>query len=220
MSWVWGLLLALGIVLLLVLILPVRLELHYKRENKDDRLHLGVRAFFGLVKLGYDIPVVAIMERSGAIGFKKDPAEEMPDKQKGWVTLTTEKINKIMRHIRRVLRRVRRFRIALHKFSKTFHMESLKWRTKFGTGDAADTAMITGLAWGFKGVLGSYIYRFLSVEKRLQYDVQPHFQAQGFYTELTCIIRFRPGKTILAALGLVLLWMREAKIWRSIRFRA
>jgi len=220
MSWVWGLLLALGIVLLLVLILPVHLELHYKRENKDDRLHLGVRALFGLVKLGYDIPIVSIMERTGAIGFKKDPAEAMPDGQRGWVTLTVEKIQEILRTIRKIVRRISKFRIAIHKFTKVYHVESLKWRTKFGTGDAANTAMITGLAWGFKGVLGAYIYRYFSVEKRLQYDVQPHFQAQGFYTELSCIIRFRPGKAIVATLRLVLLWMREAKVWRSIRFRA
>ncbi|WP_157729461.1 DUF2953 domain-containing protein [Tumebacillus algifaecis] len=220
MAWYGIVLLALTLFLMLALVLPVRIEVHYKRDGRDDRLHLGVRVLFGLIKFGYDVPTVAFMERAGMIGIKKEPAKGMPKRKQGWVTITVEKLQKIQRQINQFRRRIGKYKRAMRKFTKTFHIESFKWRTMFGTGDAAQTGYTTGLAWGIKGMLSSFIYRYLSVSTRLCYDVKPHFQAKGFRTELSCIIRFRPGKAIFAGLTLVFLWLREGAKWRNIRSKA
>jgi hypothetical protein len=224
MTWVWGVLLALllAVVLALVLLLvtPMYVEVLYKREGKDDRLHVGVRALFGLLKLGYDVPIMALMERSGAITLRKEPAEKMPRGKKGWTTVTVEKFEKWQRQFRRVMDRIGKYKRAMRKLTRTFHIVSFHWRTRFGTGDAAQTATMTGLAWGLKGILGGMLYRYFTVDKRLRYDVRPHFQAKGFYTELTCIIRFWPGKAMMAGLTLVFLWLKEGMKWRNIRSKA
>jgi membrane-bound metal-dependent hydrolase YbcI (DUF457 family) len=223
MTWVWGVLLALllAVVLALVLVLvtPMYVEVHYKREGKDDRMHVGVRALFGLLKFGYDVPIMAIMERRGAfvMMMKKEPSAQMPQGKRGWVTLTVEKLEKMQRQFRKVMKRIGKYKRALRKLTRTFHIQSLNWRTRFGTGDAAQTAFITGLAWGVKGILAGYLYRYFTVDKRLRYDIRPHFQAKGFSTELTCIIRFWPGKAMIAGLTLVFLWLKEGMKWRNIR---
>jgi hypothetical protein len=219
MTWGWGLLLGLLVVIVILLLLPVRIEVHYKREGMDDRLHLGVRALFGLVRLGYDIPVVALMERTGKIAVKKDPAKQMPESKKGWVAITVEKIEKVLREFNRISERIGKYKRAIRRLTRSFHVEQGTWQTKFGTGDAAQTGWLTGLVWALKGVLGGLIYRYFTVERRIAYNVQPHFRAKGFRTEFTCIIRFTPGKTMTAGLTLAILWLMEGIKWRSIRFK-
>ncbi|MGZ4122010.1 MAG: DUF2953 domain-containing protein [Tumebacillaceae bacterium] len=211
MTWVWVLVALLVVVLLLILFVPVTAEVHYKREGKDDRLHVGVRALFGLVRLGYDIPIIDLMERRGKVKVKKEPAKQMPKNSKGWVTITVEKIEKLARDIQKVRERIGKYKRAIRKMSKSFQIESFRWKTMFGTGDAAQTAVITGLAWGFKGFLGGMMYQYFTVKKRLQYDVKPHFQAKGFRTELKCMIRFQIGKTLAAGLTLALLYWKEGR---------
>lgn len=220
MTWGWGILLALGAVILLILLVPIQVELHYKREGKDDRLHLGIRALFGLVRLGYDIPVMALFNKGSAVIVKKDPAKQMPKEQRGWVTVTVEKIDKFARQVRKIRERIGKYKRALLRLSKCFHLMQFRWDTMFGTGDAARTATLAGLGWAIKGVLSGLLYSYVSVEKRLRYNIQPHFQAKGFRTELRCIIRFTLGKVIIAVLTLAFLWLMEGIKWRSIRFKA
>ncbi|PWK14441.1 DUF2953 domain-containing protein [Tumebacillus permanentifrigoris] len=219
MTWGWGLLLGLSVVIVILLLLPVRVEVHFKREGMDDRLHLGVRALFGIVRLGYDIPVVALMERTGKIAIKKEPAHQMPESKKGWVTLTIEEIDKGMRKLNDVRKRIGKYKRAIRRLTRSFRLEQTTWKTKFGTGDAAQTGWLTGLGWGLKGVCSGVLYRYFTVESRIVYDVQPHFRAKGFRSEFTCIIRFCPGKTMIAGLTLVILWVMEGIKWRSIRFK-
>ncbi|WP_157722100.1 DUF2953 domain-containing protein [Tumebacillus avium] len=220
MAWYWIVLLALAVFLLLTMVLPVTVEIHYKREGRDDRLHLGVRALFGLVKAGFEVPTVALMERSGKIGVKAEPGEGVPKKKRGWVTITVEKIQQALRTINEFRKRVGKYKRAIRQTTKAFHIESFKWRTVFGTGDAAQTGYTTGLVWGVKGISAAALHQYFSVKTRLLYDVKPHFQATGFRTELTCIIRFWPGKAILAGLKLAFLWLREGAKWRNIRSKA
>lgn len=219
MTWGWGLLLGLLVVIVILLWVPVRVEVHYKREGKDDRLHLGVRALFGIVRFGYDIPVVALMERTGKIALKKDSAKAMPAQKQGWVQITVEKIDKAIRSLNDIRNKIGKYKRALRRLSKSFHLEEATWQTVFGTGDAAQTGWLTGLAWAFKGVVNGVVYRNVTVKQRILYRVQPHFQAKGFRTELTCIIRFWPGKTMTAGLTLVILWLMEGIKCRSTRFK-
>lgn len=215
MNWVWVLLLVLGILLALLLVLllftPITLEVHYKREGKDDRLHVGVRALFGLIKLGYDVPILTMMERTGKIAVKKDPAKNMPKHQKGWVSLTVDKLQKMFSRIRTIRRRIGKYKKAIHHLTKTYEVHSFKWTTLFGTGDAADTATIAGLGWALKGFIASNIYTFFTVKKKLQYNVRPHFQAKGFATELSLTVKIWLGRTIVRMLPLALLFLKETR---------
>ncbi|HEU4963801.1 MAG TPA: DUF2953 domain-containing protein [Bacilli bacterium] len=211
MIWVWGILLLLGVLLALLLLIPLHVEVHYKRENKDDRLHIGVRALFGLIKLGYDVPILTMMERTGKIGFKKEPAEATPKQKKGWVTLTVEKLHKIFEEIEKVRKRISKYKGAIKRLTKSYEVESYKWYTMFGTGDAADTATISGLLWALKGFIGGYVYTYFRVKKRLQYTVKPHFQAKGFRMDFAMRIKIHLGKTIIRAIPLLLLYWKEGR---------
>jgi len=220
MTWGWALLLLLVGVLLLILFTPVSIELHYRREGKDDRLHVGVRALFGLVKLGYDVPIVDLLSRTGGvIAFKAEPTEAAPKATRGWVTVSVETVEKVLRRMHRIRERIGHYKRAIRRLTRSFTIQSFKWRTRFGTGDAADTATLTGVGWAIKGIMGAFMYQYFTVPKRLQYEVKPHFQAVGFRTEVSCIIRFWLGKTILAGLALVFLWLKEGISWRNIRFK-
>ncbi|TCP59523.1 DUF2953 family protein [Tumebacillus sp. BK434] len=219
-AWYWILLLALVFFFLLTMVLPVTVEVRYKREGRDDRLHLGVRALFGLVKAGFEVPTIALMERSGKVGVKAEPGKGMPKQKRGWITITVEKVQRALRKINEIRKRIGKYKRAIRQTTKAFHIESFKWRTVFGTGDAAQTGYTTGLVWALKGIFAGMLHQYFTVSTRLLYDVKPHFQASGFRTELTCIIRFWPGKAILAGLKLVFLWLREGAKWRNIRSKA
>jgi hypothetical protein len=219
-AWLfYGLLFLLGLALSLLLLFPIYVEVDFRREGKDDHLHIGVRAAAGLLRLGYEIPVIALLEQSRQIVMIKEPTKQMPKGKRGKVTITVEKIEKFMRMIRRFRKRFGKFKRAILRLTKTYELHKYEWRTVFGTGDAAKTAYVAGLAWGLKGLIAGMVYRNLTVKQRLKYEVKPHFQAQGFRTELTCIIRFWIAKAMVATLILVFLWLREGIRWRNIRFK-
>ncbi|MFD2168840.1 DUF2953 domain-containing protein [Tumebacillus lipolyticus] len=219
-AWYWIVLLALAVFLLFAMVLPVTIEVQYRREGRNDRLHVGVRALFGLIRLGYEVPTVALLEQRMQIGFKRKLTAGDNPHAGGWVTITVEKIQQFQRQVDELRARIGKYKRALRRFTKSFHIESLRWRTAFGTGDAAQTGSITGMAWAVKGSLASILYRQFTVESSLRYTVQPNFQAKGFRTDLVCIIRFLPGKAILAGLTLAFLWLREGAKWRNIRSKA
>ncbi len=87
------------------------------------------------------------------------------------------------------------FRRALRRLIKA---EKLELDVRFGTEDAADTAVYTGVLWGVAYNLLGLIARFVTVEKH-RISIEPVFNDPSFSAAGDCIIRTNIANIIGAA---------------------
>jgi len=100
----------------------------------------------------------------------------------------------------------------------------LTWYTRIGAGDAARTALWVGLLWGIKGSLVGYLTHVWTFEGEPELVVEPDYDEAGVESRLHCIVKFRLGDIILAAVAWagsrLLSSMRGARgIWTTIPFK-
>ncbi|MFX3625401.1 MAG: DUF2953 domain-containing protein [Ectobacillus sp.] len=101
-------------------------------------------------------------------------------------------------------------------FLKKVKLRHLKWHTHFGAGDAASTGILTGSLWSIKGIIAGIISSYMNMVKTPDLNITPIFQGRGIATQLECMISFRIGQAMLAALKL----LRYIRKNRSILIKA
>ncbi len=87
-------------------------------------------------------------------------------------------------------------------FLKHLLVRELSWYTVIGTGDAMYTALSTGSMWAVKGILLSY-FTSLSTAKKIRVNIQPDFDSQRIYSDLTCIFKLRLVHIMLIAIYII-----------------
>ncbi len=100
----------------------------------------------------------------------------------------------------------------------------LVWSTRVGAGDAARTAVLVGLLWGVKGSIVGYFTHVWDFEGEPELAVEPNYDEVGMESTLHCIVKFRLGDIIVAAVAwagsALLSSMGGARgIWRTIPFK-
>lgn len=219
---VWLSIVGVAVLLFLsVIVSTVRIRLLYRRRGEDDEILVQVRMWAGLIRFNYRFPQFRLTPEG--VDVKEKTETPWPRKTPPW----HERIGlETMKRVRREweVLKVRVFGLydVFRRFLSHVRCERLIWRSHLGTGDAAETGVITGLAWGVKtslvGMLGSYIDWLV----RPRLDVVPHFQEHRLDTELDCMIRFRLGYAILAVLRLLIRMRGKGGegIWQNTQFKA
>jgi hypothetical protein len=105
--------------------------------------------------------------------------------------------------------------VGLHrvvkKFTKKIHVRKLEWITSFGVGDAAHTGMLAGVIWGLKGNFIGLLYHYTQVEMKPKLIVNPLFTQLYSETNIACMLSFRIGHAIIAAIRLLKQWKKLRK---------
>jgi hypothetical protein len=98
--------------------------------------------------------------------------------------------------------------------------EELRWGTTVGTGDAAETGVLTGLIWTIKSILLGLAAGYIRWDQSPQLEVAPQFNRAILEIQFHSIIRFRLGHAILAITRL-LTHMRKGRgrKWQIIPFK-
>lgn len=198
-------LLSLGMLVGLLSLTTVRCHIQYKRVHEDDRINITIR-WWKWFRLRWTVPSLHLS------GMTED-GKWLPHLQaivrqshrRRW----QERLSwGVLRRMYRQYVWIREHVHHLHQWSRDvlrrFHVERLSWHTAIGTGDAAETGVLTGLAWGVKstvvGVAGAYV----QWERPPQIRVDPVFHEPRLETDLQCIVRFRIGHAIVAGIRLLL----------------
>lgn len=98
----------------------------------------------------------------------------------------------------------------------------LSWVTRIGLGDAADTAVTTGVVWGIKTSILGYLLRFVRLEARPSLNVQPQFNRTMFSTEAVCKFKLKALYAVYAGFRLLVRILRAKgglRTWRKIWFK-
>lgn len=199
MVW-WVAILPLVVVLNIVLaLLPIKADFHFQREKEDQlgRLYIRLAGLFAMKVEG---------ERAEHDGSGWKPLINLKVGSKVWKLSqhrkkTLDPTEWTAKYIRQRLKAFDKVMSVGQPFSHYIltraTVSHLSWNTTFGTGDAALTGVLAGVAWSVK----SFTVAVLNRKTRGLYTkphlkVSPVYNATCLITDFHCIFRFRAGHII------------------------
>lgn len=181
--------------LLFLLASTVRLFFSYSRLGCYDRFVMEFSAWQGLIYYHLEIPAVKLNPK------KKWPLISVRARLKGRVLDKEKKavpLPKLLKSVSKGIRTWREYRKAIDYLLNKAKLLRFTWRTELGMGDPAQTALLTGAAWGVKGFILTIIYRLLTPGGvRPVVEISPSFKKVCFNTTIDCIFEVRLGYLVI-----------------------
>jgi hypothetical protein len=196
----------------------IQLRLYFKviyhREAANDKLIIKIMIFKSLELYSMCIP---------AIEFGTSPYSEVnwpeaqitsEDDQPDIITHVQREQRFINRSIKlyalhpmRLKRTVNMFFNWFEKYSdfmrnviSSLRCEYFSWHTLCGTGDAATTALLTGLLWSVKGTVLTKIKKNSILYTQPSISIKPDWGKEQYTTAFQCIFSIRIGHVITAVM--------------------
>jgi hypothetical protein len=224
MMWVWVIgAVVVGFIILLSSSMKCRLTLI--RRHADDEIVFDIHAMYGLVKKRLAIPVLKLshmldaLEVTSEVVNKSSHQLEKGIKQK----ITLDKIKLAYTNFQELLEHCFQFNKWLLDTLRHVRCTKLYWKTNVGLGDAAETAMATGIVWGLKSSLLGFLFQFIQLKTRPQLLVVPQYNEYAFASEIICLAKVRLFYILVAGIRLLFRILRVKnglKTWQRVLFKA
>ncbi|RKN84635.1 DUF2953 domain-containing protein [Paenibacillus ginsengarvi] len=215
MIWAWliaGILLT-GMLLFVCSSIAVRLRV--SRQAWNDEITIDVKGCYGLIRFRYSVPKLIWNENGLHVKTKTVNSNSKRTMNDQKVTITREKIEEYFHMAKELLAHTVQLTEWMRKVLARVVCKDLRWTTHIGLGDAADTAVTTGIVWGVKTSVVSYLFRHVRPETMPQLSVQPHFNSLKFVTEANVLFKI---KTVYALYAGIVLIHRILKVKGGFRF--
>ena len=135
-----------------------------KKDGKDDRVEGNITAWFGLISITTKIPMIKLADNFKGTEYQVEldtPQEPIERKR---IKLHPKEFFQLLQRIHNWIQKVHHLHVILKKMLKGIRLEQLEWRSIIGTGNAAETALLTGVGWGIKSsILGAVSYTHLTL---------------------------------------------------------
>lgn len=222
MLWIWLVAGILVMGMLLFVFSDIHIRIRYSRVEGDDTLAVDIRGMFGLLRLHYKIPFIVWEGNGFSLRMEQmnRKLNELLDEHK--TVITREKIEQFFNKTKIVLAHTAELVDWTKSVLSRTVCTELSWVTRIGLGDAADTAVTTGVVWGIKTSILSYLLRFVRLESRPSLSVQPQFNRMQFSTEAVCKLKLKALFAVYAAFRLLVQILRVKgglRTWRNIFFK-
>jgi hypothetical protein len=176
--------------------MTIRIKLKTVRIEEDDIVLIMVKTMYGIVNLKFEVPFLDIVfiNNKPALKYKAE--------------IESNKTNRLMKRISKI------FTVDdFNNLKKYFHhdpvfLKKMKnyWSNKliikdfsliikYGTEDAALTALLYGLIWALTGSMIALLNNNLKFNAK-NVVITPHFDQSSFSVEFSCIIQFKFGDII------------------------
>ncbi|WP_238442587.1 DUF2953 domain-containing protein [Desulforamulus reducens] len=172
--------------------------MHFKyfRVAEDDTISFE---FFllGFIHYKIEVPVVIFQQKLSGISLTTrteletggDHSEELLGKQE---KRTISSIGEAKNLCHRWWPFFRAIKPDMDYLLAHLSLERFVWKLRIGTGDAAVTGIITGVAWGIMGSITSLFYKKIATNKpEPELQVEPNFKKEVFSTSIDCIFKIR-----------------------------
>ncbi|PYI54994.1 DUF2953 domain-containing protein [Paenibacillus flagellatus] len=222
MVWVWWIAGILVAGLLFFMISDVQMRFRFTRMEGDDQLWFDIRGLYGFVRFRFAVPV--LVWRDGGLHLKSEKvdrkAKELLSGQH--MNITRDEVELFFRRTRDLLTHTDRLIDWLKGVLARTTCTEISWTTRIGLGDAADTAVTTGIVWGIKTSVLGYLFRYIKLEAKPVLSVQPQFNRMQFSTAAVCTAKIKAGYALYAGILLVFRILRVKgglKTWRKVLFK-
>ncbi len=190
-------------VFIMIYTMPVTISLDIERAGKDDKITIGIRTIYGLLKLKSEIPFLELIFKQGrpAVKYKVELANKKRNKlltqfTKLFTLDDNSKLFEILRKEKHRLLSAMKY-IAGKTTIRKFHL-----RLSLGTGDAAETGVLYGAAWIVIGCIVT-MTRSLVDMGGIRIKVVPIFDQVLLRADFSCIIHIRLGHIINTGIRLI-----------------
>ena len=207
MAYIWLVLPFSISALLLIQLMPVRINLFFDRENKNDFLNIRVNTLFSLIRFTVEVPILqqetpldVTLEAELKAGQDKLLREE---KEKvSALDINWKKVKKLLAYLeynRKTLKFIVQF------YTRAITVEKMVLRVRAGVADAALTGLITGLYGTITNILSMVIQQRVRFQKKPLFMIDPDFSSEPvFAVKFDTVIALRFGHATVV--GLLLLW--------------
>ncbi|MDI4645435.1 DUF2953 domain-containing protein [Cohnella hashimotonis] len=223
--WYWAAAACLLAAVVAACLSDVRLRIRYSRSGKLDQLIVIVHALYGLYRFHVEIPTI----RLSKTGLSYHMKEQTEATAAGGTSSSSRRMLINMRSLRRLKVAVREMLVSVRElkgwlFEGLRKIECTRYRMdiRIGTGDAASTAVATGLCWAIMGIATGALDRFVKLNTHPHGKVEPVYAGIELSVVWEADFRIRAGTAL--AHGLKVLprlrygsALRKAfKDWRSV----
>jgi hypothetical protein len=207
-----------AILLLVIFLTKITLRLSYRKQGRDDHFVLGFSLWHGLIHYKLEIPVIKMQayeenkvdKRPGLKPFFwPRPAYKIKTEVegKGGKTIAEEKMKgripgpaRLYNILSSAISRIKKYYPVLLYLFSHIKLRSFHWWTEIGTEEPPQTGILTGMAWGLKGFVLSYVYHmFAASGTKPVINVTPNFKKACFNTNLDCIFEVKIGYIIFTS---------------------
>jgi len=190
---------------LLTLLIPVRINLVFQRQNNDDFLALRVDTFYSLLRLRLEVPVLKrenILDlglqaelKTGADRLLREEEKRIPGPD------LLEQVREIIAYL---LCHKRQFWFMARLLARAVTVEKFSLHVAGGASDAALTGVLAGLYWTLVGTLAAQAGRWLKLRDSPYFSLAPDFgQQPASMIRADTTVSFYIGHFVL--LGVILL---------------
>lgn len=184
------------IVLALLGLLPIKFQIRFYREPNEILIAIRLYLWFIPISVSTKNPMTrSIYNLSQNRFWKKDVPSDIKATEVQWKQLYS-RVMLLKRTFIPVAKAVNRF---FHRISRPVRIKDLRLTTELGLGDAAYTAVASGLVWSVKGKGLSILSYYFNIEKaKPVLLVIPNFN-NPYYLRIdySCIFEFRLGHIII-----------------------
>jgi energy-coupling factor transporter transmembrane protein EcfT len=208
MKWVLYVLIFIILLLIILAFSKLKVKINIMHTGDDDHFKVTMQ-LWRFIRYTIDVPLIQVDEEDATVVMKqkkyagKDSETASNDQEK---RLTPKKMIKNMKKMQKLVNRVIGFHEIVKKFVRHITIHQLNWKSSFGTGDAAHTGVLTGVIWSLKGSIVGLLSHYMQLRTKPQLEVVPQFQKLHSETHLLCMISFRIGHTMFAAIRTVKYW--------------
>jgi hypothetical protein len=205
MTWL-GIITLLAIVVILVMLSHLHLQFYFSRVKENDHFAVKAKVFGGLISYCLEVPYEQYKGICGGIlvklGFIRIPEKHLHHKKKKPFTL--ERIVDMYHRAKRLLTHVVDITGWLRHTLTYVKCTELRWETRLGIGDAAQTAMAVGALWAVKSSLFGYVFQYVHLDAKPNVSIQPQYKNEAeFSMEFSCHAKIRIGLLLFSSLQLL-----------------
>lgn len=186
------------IILIMVIVLTkLNIAVEYNKSGKNDHLIVSIFAYGGLIKYKYEIPGAGLKKKGIFFRSIKEKGKKEKDskKSKEYIKYTgiIEKIEKVRNTYDEYEELARK---VLKYLKCRVSMNKLDFHVLIGTGNASQTAILTGLVWTVTGIMFTAIYNFVNIKEK-HIDIKSDFVGKKFKIDLYCIFKVKVAHIIV-----------------------
>lgn len=202
--WFWTGAAAVVIILLIAALLSsIRIRVRYWRSGQLDQLVIVIRALYGVVQTQRTIPTITI--RSWGIFYEEKAKSSMAGQNKDG----QDKRFIDNGTVRRLWNATKSLKLSIDHLKEWSirtlrRVECTRWRmdVRIGTGDAAATAVLSGLFWTLMGCVNGMASQYICLRTHPHGKVEPVYNGKEFSFVWEADFRIRASELALSMIGL------------------
>lgn len=224
--WFWWWIIGAAVVLLGLLIAVlcsrIHIDVEFVKHDQDDRLHIKIRALYGVIRFRYDVPSVLMLGVKKGLLFRVDRNGNlhMHESTISKKSIDKDEIKQWYDQYKELLIGTQSLRRWAMSMIAHFHVNKLDWSTNIGMADCAHTATSTGVLWAIKSALVGWLSTLLQFHHAPSLFVVPLWKG-GYRLSMRFHMQLHVSSGSLLKAMLLLLWRISRtpgglRVWRKV----